>query len=285
MVGQIVGGMSVSVEDLMAVADESAQLMEYSARLETQSDELSRIARKLREANQKLTRLSVQKDAFLSQISHELRTPMTSIRAFSEILRDSAGLTAPEQNKYASIIHDESIRLTRLLDDLLDLSVLENGQVSLNLRQGPLGDLLDRALAAANDGGLRLRIRRETRSEQVMLNTDLDRLAQVFINLIANARKYCDAANPELEIIVGGGAGLLVVDFIDNGSGVSVEARDMIFEKFARVSDHQAGGAGLGLAISRQIMTRLGGEIVYLEGHKGAAFRVVLPRNLAIAAQ
>ncbi|PIL20497.1 sodium:solute symporter [Puniceibacterium antarcticum] len=285
MVGQIVGGMSVSVEDLMAVADETAQMMEYSARLETQSNELSRTARQLREANQKLTRLSVQKDAFLTQISHELRTPMTSIRAFSEILRDSRGLTAAEHIKYASIIQDEAIRLTRLLDDLLDLSVLENGQVNLNLRQGLLCDLLDRAAAAANDGGHAVRIRRNGPNEQLMLNTDLDRLSQVFINLIANARKYCDADAPELEIRVSEKTGLLVIDFIDNGSGISVEAQDLIFEKFARVSDRQAGGAGLGLAISRQIMTRLGGEISYLPGYGGAAFRVALPRNFALAAQ
>ncbi|WP_146587242.1 ATP-binding protein [Puniceibacterium confluentis] len=285
MVGQIVGGTSVSVEDLMAVADESAQLMEYSARLEAQSDELSRTARQVREANLKLTRLSVQKDAFLTQISHELRTPMTSIRAFSEILRDSPGLTAAEQSRYASIIHDEAIRLTRLLDDLLDLSVLENGQVNLNLRQGLLGQVLDRAAAAANDGGLTLRIRRDPRAEEIMLITDLDRLSQVFINLIANARKYCDATSPELTIEVREDAELLVIDFIDNGTGVGIEARDMIFEKFARVSDRQAGGAGLGLAISRQIMTRLGGEIAYLPGHAGAAFRVTLPRKLAMAAQ
>jgi signal transduction histidine kinase len=78
----------VSVEDLMAVADETAQIMEYSSQLEQKSRELGRTARQLREANEKLTQLSIQKDAFLSQISHELRTPMTSIRAFSEILRD-----------------------------------------------------------------------------------------------------------------------------------------------------------------------------------------------------
>ena len=116
----------------MAVADESAQIMEYSIRLEAKSSELSRTARQLREANDKLTALSVQKDAFLSQISHELRTPMTSIRSFTEILRDTEGLGQFEKTKYASIIHGETIRLTRLLDDLLDLSVLENGQVSLN---------------------------------------------------------------------------------------------------------------------------------------------------------
>ncbi|MFZ5965121.1 ATP-binding protein [Thalassococcus sp. BH17M4-6] len=287
MVGQIVGGMSVSVEDLMAVADETAQMMEYSARLEAQSEELSRTAGQLREANAKLTRLSVQKDAFLSQISHELRTPMTSIRAFSEILRDGADLGPEEQAKYATIIQDEAIRLTRLLDDLLDLSVLENGQVNLNLRQGLLSTVLDRAVAAAaaNDDGAKLVINRDSKAETVVLHTDLDRLSQVFINLITNARKYCDAATPELTIRVTQQAGSLAIDFVDNGSGVSAEAQDVIFEKFARVSDGQAGGAGLGLAICRQIVNRLGGGISYVTGQGGAAFRVVLPTDIAMAAQ
>ena len=87
MLGQMVGGSSVTVEDLMAVADETAQIMEYSNQLEAKSGELTTTARKLRDANDKLTKLSIQKDAFLSQISHELRTPMTSIRAFSEICK------------------------------------------------------------------------------------------------------------------------------------------------------------------------------------------------------
>ncbi len=287
MVGQIVGGSAVSVEDLMAVADETAQMMEYSARLETQSRELSRTAKELRAANDKLTRLSVQKDAFLSQISHELRTPMTSIRAFSEILRDADGLSRADRNRYASIIHDEAVRLTRLLDDLLDLSVLENGQVSLNLAQGKLTDLLDRAVSSALAEGSerQLRIKRRHLGEQVWLTTDLERLTQVFINLIANARKYCDAVDPLLEISVIAQHGQVQVDFIDNGSGVSEAAQDVIFEKFARVSDQKAGGAGLGLAICRQIMARLGGEISYLPHQAGAAFRVVLPQEAAMAAQ
>ncbi len=287
MVSQIVGGSAVSVEDLMAVADETQQMVEYSARLEAQSQELTRTARQLREANRKLTQLSVQKDAFLSQISHELRTPMTSIRAFSEILRDGDGLGPEEQTRYASIIHDESLRLTRLLDDLLDLSVLENGQVSLNMRDGRLSDLLDRAVAAAaaSDEGSGLRIVRVEADEDHWLYTDIDRLSQVFINLIANARKYCDADAPSLEIRVCEEGGDLVIDFIDNGTGVATEAQEMIFEKFARVSDREAGGAGLGLAISRQIMTRLGGAISYLPGQGGAAFRVVLPQAAALAAQ
>ncbi|WP_435404827.1 ATP-binding protein [Mesobacterium hydrothermale] len=288
MVGQITGGMQVSVEDLMAVADETAQMMEYSSQLETKSQELTRTARQLRDANEKLTRLSVQKDAFLSQISHELRTPMTSIRAFSEILRDSEGMLESDKIRYASVIHDEAIRLTRLLDDLLDLSVLENGQVNLNIRQGRLGDVLDRAeaaAAAASDGGARIVIKRRAKDESIVLNTDLDRLTQVFINLIANARKYCDAAAPELEIRVRSNLGGVVLEFVDNGTGIAAESQDLIFEKFARVSDQKAGGAGLGLAICRQIMRRLGGEISYLPGQSGAAFRVELPAELAMAAQ
>jgi len=225
----------------------------------------------------------VQKDAFLSQISHELRTPMTSIRAFSEILRDTADVSPEEQRKYSSIIHDESVRLTRLLDDLLDLSVLENGQVNLNIRQGDLREALDKAVsAAAAEGDAGLRVLREDAAAPIRLETDFDRLGQVFINLIANARKYCDAAAPELRITTRPlSDGQVQVDFVDNGSGIPLEARDLIFEKFARASPQRAGGAGLGLSICRQIMERLGGAVDYLPSERHAHFRVTLPATAA----
>jgi Na+/proline symporter/signal transduction histidine kinase len=286
MIGQIVGGSSVSVEDLLAVADESAQLLEYSSQLEAKSAELSRTARKLREANEKLTQLSVQKDAFLSQVSHELRTPMTSIRAFSEILRDADGLEPADKVRYATIIHDEALRLTRLLNDLLDLSVLESGQVNLNRRDGLLCDVLDHASAAALAGSDRtLILHRNRADEEIHLSTDLDRLAQVFINLIANAQKYCDAEQPELRIRVHGDADRLMIDFVDNGSGVPGEAQGLIFEKFARIGTEKASGAGLGLAICREIMQRLDGTVTYLDGIPGGAFRVTLPMAARLAAQ
>ncbi len=285
MVAQIMGAATVSVEDLLAVADETAQMMEYSSQLEAKSSELTRTARQLRAANEKLTQLSVQKDAFLSQISHELRTPMTSIRAFSEILRDAEGLGAKDLTRYASIIHAEAIRLTRLLDDLLDLSVLENGQVSLNIREGLLSDVISHSIAATGADMHALRVRRVGPASEVMLNTDLDRLAQVFINLIANAQKYCDAERPELTIEVNRRGGRIIVDFIDNGSGIPPEAQSMVFEKFYRVADRQAGGAGLGLAICREIMARLGGTLGYLPGQGGGAFRVSLPAAQRMAAR
>lgn len=277
MVGQLTEGAAVSVEDLIAVADEAAQILEYSNQLEAKSAEQEITARALRNANEKLTALSIQKDAFLSQISHELRTPMTSIRSFSEILRD-ADVSSDDHGRYAGIIHAEAMRLTRLLDDLLDLSVLENGQVTLHNQKGQLTDLLDRAIGAAGIHLADLRVLRVRAEEEVPLYTDLDRLVQVFVNIIANARKYCTVTGPALRIHVHQQGARHVVDFIDNGPGIARKNQAMIFEKFSRLEDERkAGGAGLGLAICREIMSRLGGEIDYLPGKGGGAFRVVLP--------
>ncbi|MEF3046566.1 ATP-binding protein [Pseudotabrizicola sp. L79] len=282
MISQLAGNATVTVEDLMAVASESAQIMEYSAQLESQQEELTRTARALREANEKLTQLSVQKDAFLSQISHELRTPMTSIRAFSEILTE--GDLPPEMvANYGRIIHDEAKRLTRLLDDLLDLSVLESGTVQLNLGLANLSQMIDRALASASHTKPErsFLIHRDLPMENLFIRTDADRLVQVFINLISNARKYCDAKNPELRIAIRQRAGRVTIDFIDNGSGIPADKQALIFEKFARLTDQtRAGGAGLGLAICREVMANLGGTISYLPGQGGAAFRISVPLRL-----
>lgn len=285
MLMQITGGEAVSVEDLMKVADEAQQILEYSNQLEAKSAELGRTALQLQVANEKLVALSVQKDGFLSQISHELRTPMTSIRSFSEILMNGSDMSPQERQRYSQIIHDEAIRLTRLLDDLLDLSVLENGQVTLNERSVMLDAILDRAVAATGRPEHHISITRDPPMEAVQLFTDGDRLAQVFINLITNAQKYCDADEQQLEIRVDHIDGRTVVDFIDNGSGVPPDAQSVIFEKFARGTDHRAaGGAGLGLAICREVMKRLGGEIEYHPGERGTAFRVTLPSARRAAA-
>ena len=278
MVAQIVGGTSVSVQDLLAVADESAQMLEYSSQLEAQSRELSRTAAQLRTANEKLTQLSLQKDSFLSQISHELRTPMTSIRSFSEILRDARHMSAEDQTRYASIIHAETIRLTRLLDDLLDLSVLEHGQVTLNLRATDLGRVLDRAvMTAVGSVADPIVLHRDRPAERIRLTTDPDRLGQVFINLISNAQKYCRADRPALTITVRREQDVIVVDFVDNGAGIAPETQPVIFEKFFRAGDAGGDGAGLGLAICHEIMARLEGDIRYLPDAGGAGFRVMVP--------
>lgn len=280
MVNQITGSAILSVEDLIAVADETAQIMEHTVQLEASSRELARTARQLQAANEKLTDISIQKDGFLSQISHELRTPMTSIRSFSEILRESDGLSAEQSRKYSNIILEESIRLTRLLDEILDLGVLENNQVVFAPSEGQLSDVIDRAILASQSASAvsAIEIHRTPDAEALSITTDMDRLSQVFINLITNAQKYCDADVPVLTIKPHAVGNILNVDFIDNGAGISEKDREIIFEKFSRLSDASAAGsAGLGLAICREVMRNLGGSIEYLPGQGGTAFRVSLP--------
>jgi signal transduction histidine kinase len=143
--------------------------------------------------------------------------------------------------------------------------------------------MIDSALSAARQTRPErsFSVHRDLPSEAIHIRTDADRLMQVFINLISNARKYCDAAQPELRIAVRQRAGRVTIDIIDNGSGIPKESQALIFEKFARLTDsNRAGGAGLGLAICREIMQNLGGTITYLPGQGGAAFRVSFPQRL-----
>ncbi|MCP5086598.1 MAG: sodium:solute symporter [Rhodobacteraceae bacterium] len=280
MLAQITGGESVSVEDMIAVADETAQIMEYSERLKTQSEELKKTAQQLRAANSQLLKLGEQKDTFLSQVSHELRTPMTSIRSFSGILRDSDSLPPEKLKHFSSVIHTESIRLTRLLDDILDLSFMENGKVQLNIAPVNLSEVINRA-ATATETQLQERsseLLRNPASEQIKVATDSDRLAQVVINLVANANKYCDAEPPQISVSCRRNGGTVEIDVADNGSGVDESEVELIFQKFSKLSGgFFVGSAGLGLPISREIMRNLGGTLTYEPGGAGALFRVTLP--------
>jgi Signal transduction histidine kinase len=198
MITQAVGNQSITVEDLIAVADETVQVIEYSARLEEQSKELTKAAAELMDANSKLTELSTQKDEFLSHVSHELRTPMTSIRSFSEILQSNEKLNKDQLKYFSKIINDESKRLTRLLDEILDLSFLESGQVKLNISNLRLNEILQTALQStqqsiANSNAL---LEFDVNFTNTKIQTDPDRLSQVFINLITNAVKYNDKSQP-----------------------------------------------------------------------------------------
>ncbi|MEO1563047.1 MAG: sensor histidine kinase [Pseudomonadota bacterium] len=294
MLAQAVGSEDLSFEDLFAMADETAEIMEYSQELELRSRELADTAAKLRLVNQKLTDLSAQKDAFLSQVSHELRTPMTSIRAFAEILRDTSKMKATDQRRFASIILDESVRLTRLLDEILDLSFLESGSAKLNISKMSMVSVVNKALLAteALADGAGVTILTDIRPKTLRLETDVDRLSQVLINLVSNAVKYGEAKTPIVKITARLKSTDVVVSVSDNGPGIPAQHQHLIFEKFARfTSQHEKGSAGLGLAISKEIMRNLGGDLRYLAKPVGATFQLTVPQRrvveqpAAIAAQ
>ena len=281
MLSKVVSGGSVSLEEVMQMADETQQAIEHSQELERTSAELRATAEKLEVANRQLRKVDLQKDEFLSQVSHEVRTPMTAIRAFSEILLSEPALAGDARQKFIGTIHAESLRLTSLLDEILDLSALERGERTWENREIDAEKPFEQALrvcgALAHQNNTRLLT--GTRAGTAMVLGDPDRLSQVLINLVSNAIKYNGVAAPQVEVSSRIDGDSYVVEVVDNGEGISAEERLRIFDKFYRGRDTAPyGGAGLGLPISREIVTRMNGQLELIDGvGAGACFRVTLP--------
>ncbi len=280
MVGRIAGRESVGMPELIDIADETQRLIETSRQLSEKSDELERAARQLREANERLRTLDAQKDEFLSQVSHELRTPMTSIRSFSEILLGEDPVSEEERRRFVEIIHDESLRLTRLLDEILDISRLEAGTLELPVApvdpEAAISAALGTVSGLAQKNGIA--IRRQPAPNGVRVQANADRLRQVLINLLSNAVKYNVAENPEILVRPQVMDGALRIDVVDNGGGVGPDEAPSVFEKFTRGSRAGRGqGAGLGLPISRALMRRMGGDLtVEFDADDTSYFRLSL---------
>src|SRR5690606_12291202 len=284
MISRVITGETISLDELVRIADETHRIREYSERLEQKSRQLEATAAQLSEANARLRRLDLEKDEFLSQVSHEVRTPLTSIRSFAEILVGSNDVRASEAERFLRIIHEESMRLTRLLDSTLDLSLLERGEPPWELRCIDPDAAVDNAIRTCQGLALKSRVRLLTgeRASGVVVRADADRLGQVCINLIANAIKYGHGESPYVRVssrVCGDDYQILVED---NGPGIRPAEREVIFSKFRRGWAHtqtSEAGAGLGLAISRQIMRRLGGSLTLLpDNGTGACFCVTLAR-------
>ena len=282
MVSQITGQESISMSELMDIANETQQLIATSRQLSEKSTELTRAMSQLREANERLRNLDTQKDEFLSQVSHELRTPMTSIRSFSEILLSTEDVTDEEHKKFLTIINDESQRLTRLLDEILDIGRLESGTVNLQLEPVNAEEVVEAALGSVS-GVLRkngVTVHRIPLQGNIEIKANEDRLRQVLINILSNAAKYNNSESPEIHIKAVLGPGILNIDIADNGGGVSREEAVAVFEKFRRGSRSELDqGSGLGLPISRAIMRTMGGDLTLeFATDDSSFFRVRLPR-------
>lgn len=279
MMNRIAGSESISMAELVEIADENAKLRRATEALRAKSAEAEQNARELRAANKLLKTLDARKDEFLSHVSHELRTPMTSVRSFAEILEKNPGLDADQRIRFAGIIQSESQRLTRLLDEIRDLSFLDELHgATLKRVDG------EAALAAAAEIALAPHVPRratltwEKRAGPAFIFVDPDRLAQVFINLISNAVLHNDKAMAHIELRSRIEDGVYVVEVKDNGPGVAPEDRERIFETFFRRST--AGSAGLGLPICRKFMALFGGSIELSPKEKQGA-RFILKTPLA----
>jgi Na+/proline symporter/nitrogen-specific signal transduction histidine kinase len=283
MVASVVEEEPLGLDEVMNIIDEASQVLAYSRQLEQKSRELEAATNELRSANRRLQELDRLKDDFISTVTHELRTPLTSIRAFSEILNDNPQLDAAQRGRFLGIVIKESERLTRLINQVLDLAKIESGSAEWHNTEVELKEIIEESIAATSqlfkERGIR--VVAELQPEVPTLFADRDRLVQVMLNLLSNAAKFCDKEHGRVEIRLRREAGALRVDVRDNGVGISPEDQQIIFEKFRQVGDtltEKPQGTGLGLPICREIIGHFGGRL-WVESRlgEGASFSFTLP--------
>lgn len=283
LVTRAVRGEPLSIDAAMVLLDETQEAIKAAEALGVRSEELERTTRELRAANEDLNQLLDEKDNFLSRVSHEMRTPLTAMRSFAELLSD--GEVPPAQaRRFVDIIRTEAERLTRLLDDILDLSRLEAGVAPLHPANVDARTLAQESAAAmegfAAKSGVTIALRDETTSVPMVM-VDPDRVKQVLTNLLSNAVKF-HGDRSEVVLTIASGDGRLTYAVQDYGPGVPPDVQPKLFTKFASSDDalsaNSSKGAGLGLAISREIVERLGGALALSNtGPSGSTFTATLP--------
>jgi Na+/proline symporter/signal transduction histidine kinase len=283
MVASVVQEEPLGLDEVMNILDEASQVRAYSHELEQKSRELEQATAELREANERLRELDRMKDDFMSTVSHELRTPLTSIRAFSEMLFDDPDIEIEERKRFLGIIVGETGRLTRLINQILDLAKLESGRAEWTTEAV---DLVDVVRVSAESLGQMFRDKEvglalDVPAGALVVLADRDRLTQVMINLLSNAQKFVAAGSGRVAVSVRRQGDQARVEVVDNGPGIRPEDQAMVFEKFRQggsVLTDKPHGTGLGLPISRQIVEYFGGRLwVESQPGAGASFVFTLP--------
>ena len=283
MVASVVKEEALTIDEVREILDEASQVVVYSHRLEQKSRELEAATAELRIANERLTELDRLKDEFISTVTHELRTPLTSIRAFSEILLDDPKIELAQRRNFLGIITKETARLSRLINQVLDLSKLESGaadwqEASIDMKE-LIADTVAEMSQLFREKNIQLDVDLPERVPAV--TADIDRIVQVLLNLLSNAVKFCDRDHGRVRIGLIEQGAFLRVEVCDNGPGIRPQDQAVIFDKFRQGGDTLVGkpqGTGLGLHISRHIVERFGGRI-WAESPpgQGARFYFTLP--------
>ncbi|MDI5890573.1 sensor histidine kinase [Halomonas rhizosphaerae] len=288
LIDSVVRGEALNLESILSILDTTSETLEVNRRLEQKSRELARTSEELRAANERLRELDRLKDEFVAMVSHELRTPLTSIRAFAEILRDSGDLPDEKRRHFLDVVVRESQRLSRLIEEILDLARLESGRLTLEPQRLDLVALARHSVDAVHrlqeNRGVTLEV--EITPETATVIGDPDRLEQVIINLLDNAGKFADDDAPKVLLRLERYKDHYRLAVEDNGPGIAEDERERVFEKFHQIQRQEGGetrgrprGSGLGLPISRGIVAHLGGRLWVEEAPRlgGACLVMELP--------
>jgi signal transduction histidine kinase len=244
----------------------------------TNCDELDQLTASFNYMRERIQQVEKMRQELLANVSHELRTPLTSIRGFIQAILEGV-VPEGDQEKYLKIAREEVDRLTRLVQDLLDLARIKSGSIKLNKEPLDIGELAIkvatefRLIAAAKS------ITVET-DEGLVISGDRDRIRQVMINLLSNAVKYTEQ-NGHIQIRVRREGGQAVLKVRDNGAGIPEAELEHIFDKFHRVDksrDAATGGTGLGLAIVKELVElHNGSAAAWSAPGKGTEITIELP--------
>lgn len=233
-----------------------------------------------------LTRLTLdrirdarKKTSFVASVSHELKTPLTSIRMYAELLL--SGRAKGKEDRYLGVIVSQSLRLTRLINNVLDFGRLEQGKKTY----APAGvELVSFLTTLIRSQEVRLQaagveVVTDIQASRLEVETDRDALEQAVLNLIDNALKYAGDGK-FLKVSLAKETDMVLIRLQDNGPGIAPAHREKIFEKFFRADDRITAsqpGSGLGLSIARQMMRDLDGDILLDRSEKGAGFTIRIP--------
>ena len=285
LIASVVKEEKITLPEVLQILEESQENITINKKLTETSRELKEISSQLKNANAALVKKDLQKDEFLGTVTHELRTPITAIRAASEILLDDDDIPDELRKQFLQNIISESDRLNRLIDKILDLERFESGQQQLFIEVGNINAVIRKAINPLKQLMTNRNIQFEfsDNEKENMSSFDSERIIQVVTNLLSNAIKFANETNGKISITVENSEKEITVKVYNNGKNINPDDVDAIFDKFYQSNNQNIRkpiGSGLGLAISRQVIEMHKGKI-WMDNHlpEGVTFTFTIPNQ------
>ncbi|GGX25294.1 sodium:solute symporter [Aquimarina muelleri] len=281
LIASVVEEQPVTLVEVLEILEENKKTISTNKFLKHKSNELTQLTEELKEVNEELKIQDKLKDEFLDTVAHELKTPITSIRAASEVLLDNEDMLENIKIQFLNNILYDSERLGKLINNILDLEKLASGREILDKKMNNLNVTIEKALSGVQLIAEKKNIKIVTHQESLTARYDEDRIIQVLINVLSNAIKFVEEKHGEVKIISRKNKNYIQVIVEDNGKGILNEDMKYIFDKFYQSKNQNVKkpvGSGFGLAISKQIIEGHKGKIRVDENYKlGARFIIEIP--------
>ena len=283
LISSVIKEDKISLPEVLRILEESKENLIINKKLTDTSNELKKISEQLKNANLELVNKDIQKDEFLDTVTHELRTPITAIRAASEILHDDDDIPEELRKQFLQNIISESDRLNRLIDKILDLEKFETGKQKIYLSKNDISRTIKNTLDSLQQliRNKKITVEFHESSQEIKAFYDEERIIQVVNNLLSNAIKFSSNTEGKIAISISENSDNVIVSIHNNGKGINGEDFEAIFDKFYQARNQNVKkpiGSGLGLAICKKIIEHHKGRIWAEENvAEGATFIFTLP--------